>query len=64
MGVDVDVGVGLDVLMLRGIRRPQTQTSNVIGIGKWAHTATGNTNIPGSGTPQSAPTLRGEDIMA
>ncbi|CAD6567625.1 MAG: cleavage polyadenylation factor subunit fip1 [Tremellales sp. Tagirdzhanova-0007] len=41
------------------LRKPQTQTSNVIGIGKWAHTATGVVASPGPPTlPQPIPIIR------
>ncbi|WWD04025.1 hypothetical protein V865_002088 [Kwoniella europaea PYCC6329] len=36
------------------LRKPQTAPSNVIGIGKWAHTSTGTT-APAAATPTPAP---------
>lgn len=35
-------------------RKPQAQSTNVIGIGKWAHTATGA--VPAPGTPAQTST--------
>lgn len=41
-------------------RKPQSQPSNIIGVGKWAHTSTG-TAAPTVATPNAAPaTPRGE----
>lgn len=37
-------------------RRPQQQTSNVIGIGKWAHTAIGTAPPAADPTPNKPPT--------
>lgn len=50
--------LGYPATRLNEDRKPQQQQSNVIGIGKWAHTSTGQ--APAAVTPSQSTPTKGE----